>query len=92
MMIKTSLLESATIEDAVSDLNDSHAKIAFGGVFNDHDEYFKTAYGNRTPKGRMADKDEITGIIIYLLSDPSRYCTGQNFIIAEDPVRTSSLE
>jgi NAD(P)-dependent dehydrogenase (short-subunit alcohol dehydrogenase family) len=52
-----------------------------GGVFNDHNESFTTAYGNRTPMGRMADKNEITGILIYLLSDSSRYCTGQNFII-----------
>ena len=52
-----------------------------GGVFNDHNKGFKTAYGDRTPMGRMATKDEITGILIYLLSDSSRYCTGQNFII-----------
>lgn len=52
-----------------------------GGVFNNHNESFATAYGNRTPLGRMADKDEITGILIYLLSDSSRYCTGQNFVI-----------
>lgn len=52
-----------------------------GGVFNDHNEGFKTAYGDRTPMGRMATKDEITGILIYLLSDSSCYCTGQNFII-----------
>jgi NAD(P)-dependent dehydrogenase (short-subunit alcohol dehydrogenase family) len=50
-----------------------------GGVFNNHNERFATAYGDRTPMGRMADKDEITGILIYLLSDSSRYCTGQNF-------------
>jgi len=52
-----------------------------GGVFNNHNERFTAAYGNRTPMGRMADRDEITGILIYLLSDSSRYCTGQNFII-----------
>lgn len=52
-----------------------------GGVFNDHNEQFTAAYGNRTPMGRMAERDEITGIIIYLLSDSSRYCTGQNFAI-----------
>lgn len=52
-----------------------------GGVYNGHNERFTTAYGNRTPIGRMADREEITGILIYLLSDSSRYCTGQNFII-----------
>lgn len=52
-----------------------------GGVYNGHDARFAEAYGNRTPMGRMADKDEITGILIYLLSDSSRYCTGQNFAI-----------
>jgi NAD(P)-dependent dehydrogenase (short-subunit alcohol dehydrogenase family) len=52
-----------------------------GGVFNDHSESFSAAYGNRTPLGRMADRNEITGIFIYLLSDSSRYCTGQNFVI-----------
>ena len=52
-----------------------------GGVFNNHNERFSAAYGNRTPLGRMADRDEITGIFIYLLSDSSHYCTGQNFVI-----------
>lgn len=52
-----------------------------GGVFNNHNERFSAAYGNRTPLGRMAEKDEITGIFIYLLSDSSNYCTGQNFVI-----------
>jgi NAD(P)-dependent dehydrogenase (short-subunit alcohol dehydrogenase family) len=52
-----------------------------GGVFNNHNDRFAAAYGNRTPMGRMADRDDITGIIIYLLSDSAQYCTGQNFII-----------
>lgn len=52
-----------------------------GGVFNNHNEKFTAAYGNRTPMGRMAEREEITGALIYLLSDSSRYCTGQNFVI-----------
>lgn len=52
-----------------------------GGVYNEHSERFTVAYSNRTPMGRMAEREEITGILIYLLSDSSRYCTGQNFMI-----------
>lgn len=55
--------------------------ISPGGVFNNHNELFTAAYGSRTPMGRMADKDEISGILIYLLSDSSSYCSGQNFAI-----------
>lgn len=52
-----------------------------GGVYNGHNDRFTTAYGNRTPMGRMADCEDITGILVYLLSDASCYCTGQNFTI-----------
>jgi NAD(P)-dependent dehydrogenase (short-subunit alcohol dehydrogenase family) len=52
-----------------------------GGVFNGHDERFVAAYANRTPMGRMAERSELEGIMIYLLSDASSYCTGQNFVI-----------
>ena len=52
-----------------------------GGVFNEHNNQFVKAYSNRVPMGRMAERDELTGIILYLLSDHSSYVTGQNFII-----------
>ena len=52
-----------------------------GGVFNNHNEQFVEAYSNRTPMRRMAKRDELNGIILYLLSDSSSYVTGQNFII-----------
>lgn len=52
-----------------------------GGVFNNHNQDFVSSYSDRTPMGRMANRDELIGIIIYLLSDSSSYVTGQNFIV-----------
>lgn len=52
-----------------------------GGVYNDHNESFARAYSNRTPMGRMARKEELTGMLVYLLSDASSYCTGQQFVV-----------
>jgi len=52
-----------------------------GGIYNDHDKKFSAAYGKRTPMGRMAERDELTGMLMFLLSDASNYCTGQNYIV-----------
>jgi len=52
-----------------------------GGVFNDHDERFTEAYGNRVPLGRMAEREELTGMLVYLVSDASSYCTGQSYLV-----------
>lgn len=52
-----------------------------GGVYNDHDPAFVSRYSARTPMGRMADRTELIGIMVFLASDASSYCTGQNFII-----------
>lgn len=55
--------------------------ISPGGVYNGHNQKFVDAYSNRTPMARMADREDITGMLIYLLSDSSMYCTGQNLIV-----------
>lgn len=47
-----------------------------GGVFNGQNEQFVKAYSNRIPLGRMARPEDMTGMLVYLLSDTSRYCTG----------------
>jgi len=52
-----------------------------GGVFNGHREDFVQRYSNRTPMGRMAQGDDLVGMVIFLASDASRYCTGQQFIV-----------
>jgi NAD(P)-dependent dehydrogenase (short-subunit alcohol dehydrogenase family) len=52
-----------------------------GGVNNGHSETFKARYSQRTPMHRMAEKDDLVGMMIYLATDASRYCTGQQFIV-----------
>ena len=52
-----------------------------GGIFNNHSKKFKRKYSERTPLNRMGNKNELNGIMEYLVSDDSSYATGQNFII-----------
>ena len=58
-----------------------------GGVFNDQPEDFLNKVSKLIPLGRMAKKEELNGIIIYLLSDASTYVNGS--IINIDGGRTA---
>ena len=52
-----------------------------GGVFNHHSDSFVAKYSARTPMNRMASPSDITGAMLFLLSDLSKYMTGQNIVI-----------
>ena len=52
-----------------------------GGVYNHHTKKFNKNYSNKTPLNRMANPNDLVGIILFLMSDSSSYSTGQNFII-----------
>ena len=55
--------------------------ISPGGIINNHSEIFKENYRAYTLNKGMLDSSDLTGTLIYLLSDMSKYINGQNIII-----------
>lgn len=55
--------------------------ISPGGIRDNQPKRFVEEYSKRTPLGRMGNPEDITGGLIYLLSDASSYVTGHNLII-----------
>jgi NAD(P)-dependent dehydrogenase (short-subunit alcohol dehydrogenase family) len=47
-----------------------------GGLFANQDPQFLAKYCGRVPLGRMAEPDDLSGPLVFLASDASRYVTG----------------
>jgi NAD(P)-dependent dehydrogenase (short-subunit alcohol dehydrogenase family) len=52
-----------------------------GGIFNGHEGLFLERFQQLNPIGRMSDKSELRGGIVFLASDASSHVVGHNLII-----------
>lgn len=52
-----------------------------GGLFNNQPEKFVENYCKKVPIGRMANNDDIKGLIVLLASDAGAYINGENILI-----------
>lgn len=55
--------------------------LVISGVFNDQEKEFLTSYNSKIPIGRMANKDEYNGALIFLASEASKYMTGSTLTL-----------
>lgn len=51
------------------------------GLYNNHEEQFIKNFSTHSPLGRMCDRKEVVGAMLYLASDASSYVTGHNLIV-----------
>ncbi len=62
--------------------NISANSISPGGVFDNQVEKFVKKYNEKVVLGdRMANPEDLTGSLVFLLSDAARYITGQNIVV-----------
>ncbi|MFD1585899.1 oxidoreductase [Halorientalis brevis] len=52
-----------------------------GGVFDEQPEQFVENYERNVPLGRMAEPEDVSGAVVYLLSAAASYVTGHNIVV-----------
>lgn len=52
-----------------------------GGIFNEHTGLFLERFEQLNPIGRMSDKSELRGAVVFLASDASSHVIGHNLIV-----------
>jgi NAD(P)-dependent dehydrogenase (short-subunit alcohol dehydrogenase family) len=55
--------------------------LTLGGVLAAQDNEFISKISKRIPMGRMATESDISGPLLFLLSDESKYITGHNLVV-----------
>ncbi len=55
--------------------------ISPGGLFANQPEPFLSRYNKAVPLGRMANNDDIKGLVVLLASEASAYITGENILM-----------
>jgi len=87
MPVEYAAIKSATLhlnKYVVAYVNDSRFRVncvSPGGIFDHQPAPFLEAYKNHTHGAGMLDVNEIIGSVLFLLSEQSRYVTGQNIIV-----------
>ena len=52
-----------------------------GGIENNQDNFFKSEYCNDLPANKLMNREDITSLVEFLISDGASYCTGSDFFI-----------
>lgn len=55
--------------------------ISPGGLFNNQPEAFVKNYCKKVPLGRMANSDDIKGLVVLLISQAGEYINGENILL-----------
>jgi len=55
--------------------------ISPGGLFNNQPERFVENYCKKVPVGRMANDDDVKGLVVFLASQASAYVNGENILM-----------
>ena len=80
--IKSALIHLTKYMASVfKDLNIKVNSISPGGILDNQSELFLKKYNDSCLSKGMLDKSDISGTLIYLLSDMSKYVNGQNIIV-----------
>lgn len=52
-----------------------------GGIYNDHQNLFLERFKQLNPIGRMSNKNELHGAVVYLASEASSHVVGHNLVV-----------
>ena len=55
--------------------------ISPGGIFANQHEHFLKNYTKKVPLGRLANNDDIKGVVVFLASEASSYISGENILM-----------